>query len=318
MQEAIDAADIDECTVLGEIFDRSVYDIANVDLAQSLGLLNIDDLVCEHLARENDIVPAAAEFDDLGLDILTDVCIKPADRTRIDLRTGQKSFDSVKVYAETTFGLINDPAGNRGLGLKRCLDLIPNLSSQGVDTRELRCTITRVDRANNDLERLADRRGHLAVRSGKLFERNKTLGFVAKINQHTSIGHADNGPRNKFARMENGLFLFELFQDRTKVDLARTLSVVSGVGCRSRRRCCRSRGRCRCCFLRRRSLFGRCGLSRGSFGCLRLSLSVSGLWFRRRCFGCYLCGGSLGCRGCRFWLFIRCFLDRCRFFSVLG
>ena len=45
VQQAVDAADIDERTVFGEVLDRAFDDITDVDLRHGRRLFGIDDLV---------------------------------------------------------------------------------------------------------------------------------------------------------------------------------------------------------------------------------------------------------------------------------
>src|SRR5688500_11709924 len=79
VQQAVDTANVNEGTVLGKILDRAVNDEANVDLGKGFSLLFVDDLISQDLSREDDIVSTTAELNDLGLDVLADVCIKSAD-----------------------------------------------------------------------------------------------------------------------------------------------------------------------------------------------------------------------------------------------
>jgi hypothetical protein len=135
VQQAVDTAYVDERAVFGEILDRSLDDVTDVDVGQRLRFLFVDDLVGDDLSGQNDIVTAAAEFDDLRLDVLTDVGIEPADGSRIDLGARQKRLDAVKVDLQTAFGLVDDPTGDRLVVLVGLFDLVPDLARFGVRAR---------------------------------------------------------------------------------------------------------------------------------------------------------------------------------------
>ena len=81
MEQAVDPADINKSTVLGKILDRAFDDVADIDLVQRRGFLFVHCDVGDDLARQNDVVAASAELDDLRFDILADVTIEAADRT---------------------------------------------------------------------------------------------------------------------------------------------------------------------------------------------------------------------------------------------
>src|SRR4051812_42117029 len=105
MEKPIDAADIDERTVLGEVLHCAVDDVANVDLGERFRLLSVNDLVGDDLAGENYIRTPPAELDDLRIDVLADVAVELTYRTRIDLRAGQESLDAVDVDLQAALRL---------------------------------------------------------------------------------------------------------------------------------------------------------------------------------------------------------------------
>ena len=78
-----------------------------------------------------------------------------------------------------------------------------------------------MDVADNDLDGLTDGNRQLAVRAGKFFRRDKSLGLVTKINKHTTIGDADDLAFDQLTRMVDRLLLLELLEDRTEVDVRR-------------------------------------------------------------------------------------------------
>src|SRR5258706_2945218 len=172
LKQAVDTPDVDECAVFRLVFDRAVNDVPDLDFGKGLGLLHIHDRIGQDLARKDDVIATPAEFDDLGLNVLANVRVEPADRTRIYLRTGQKSLDAVEIDPKTAFCLINYAPGDRHFRLKCSFDVVPNLAAKSVDPRKLRCPLARVNAADNDLDLFADSCGHLTIGPGKLLGRH--------------------------------------------------------------------------------------------------------------------------------------------------
>src|SRR5436190_16465996 len=153
MQQTVNTADINKCAVLGQVLDRAVDNIADVDRGERFGLLLINDFVGDDLARENDIVSTPAEFYDLGLDLFADVAVEISCGSGIDLRARQKRFDAVDLDLQTAFGFIDDLANNCAFFAISGLDLAPSFSGQSVGTRQLWRRVTGVNCANDDLDR---------------------------------------------------------------------------------------------------------------------------------------------------------------------
>src|SRR5262249_45149212 len=70
VQEAVDAAEIDERTVLGEVLDDTVDDLAFLELLERLALELGALLLEEHAARQDDVAALLVELDDLELEVL--------------------------------------------------------------------------------------------------------------------------------------------------------------------------------------------------------------------------------------------------------
>src|SRR5688572_22816931 len=155
VKQPVYSADIDERTIFGKVLDRTLDDIAYVDTVQRGRLLFVDGNIGDHLSGQYDIVAAAAEFNDLCFDVLADIRIKAAYRTRVDLRTGKERFDAVKVDTQAAFRLIDDLADNGLLVLISFLDIVPNLAQPCVGARKRRGRVTGRKRFDHHLDRIA-------------------------------------------------------------------------------------------------------------------------------------------------------------------
>jgi hypothetical protein len=86
VQEAVDAAEIDEGAVLGEVLDDTLDDLAFLQLLERL-LLHLGALLLEeHAARQHDVAALLVELDDLEAVGLADEGVEVAHGAQVDLR----------------------------------------------------------------------------------------------------------------------------------------------------------------------------------------------------------------------------------------
>jgi hypothetical protein len=108
VKEAINAADINKRAIFGQVLHRSVDDVPKVNILERFSLLLVDLQVGDHLPGKDDVVPTPAEFDDLRLDLLANLRIQVADRTRIDLRARQECIEAIEVDLQAAYDLSGD------------------------------------------------------------------------------------------------------------------------------------------------------------------------------------------------------------------
>ena len=68
VQQAVDAAEVDEGAVLGEVLDLAGHDLALGELLQGLALLLLALLLEQDAARQHDVAALLVELDDLELE----------------------------------------------------------------------------------------------------------------------------------------------------------------------------------------------------------------------------------------------------------
>jgi hypothetical protein len=90
VQQAVDAAEVDERAVFGQVLDDSLDDLAFLQLLErhllQLGAL----LLQQHAARQHDVAALLVELDDLEPVLLADERVQVAHRAQVDLRAGQE------------------------------------------------------------------------------------------------------------------------------------------------------------------------------------------------------------------------------------
>src|SRR5436190_13104739 len=106
MEKAVDAPEIDECAVIGDILDDTVDDLAFREILNELRALLGSGLLHDGAPRYDDIAAASIHLEDLkGLtDIHEGADI--ADRANVDLAAGQEGYGTAQIDGEAAF----DPA----------------------------------------------------------------------------------------------------------------------------------------------------------------------------------------------------------------
>src|SRR5690606_9846200 len=89
VQQAVDAAEIDERTVVGQVLDDALQHRAFLERLEQLLALGTVLLLDDRAARHDDVVAPLIELDDLELERLTLERDGIADRTYVDERAGK-------------------------------------------------------------------------------------------------------------------------------------------------------------------------------------------------------------------------------------
>ena len=88
VEQAIDPAEIDECTEVGDVLDHAFADLILLQLLHQLLALACPLLLEDHSARDDDIPAALIELDDLEVEGLTEEFVDVGNATQRDLRSG--------------------------------------------------------------------------------------------------------------------------------------------------------------------------------------------------------------------------------------
>ena len=85
VQQAVDAAEVDERAVVGEVLDHALEDRALLEVLEGLLLHLLALLLEEDAAGQHDVAALLVELDDLELELLGDVLVEVAHRADVDL-----------------------------------------------------------------------------------------------------------------------------------------------------------------------------------------------------------------------------------------
>ena len=108
VQQAVDAAEVDERAEVGDVLDDALADLARGDLLEQLLLLLLAGDLDQLAAADDDVAPALVDLEDHALDVVVDVVAdvgRPAD---IDLAGGEEDVDA-DVDEQAALDLAGDP-----------------------------------------------------------------------------------------------------------------------------------------------------------------------------------------------------------------
>ena len=94
VQQAVDAPEVDERAVVGDVLDHALEHRALLEPLEGVLALHLALLLQEHAAGQDDVAPAAVELDDLELVLLADELLELPDRPQRHLGSGQEGPDA--------------------------------------------------------------------------------------------------------------------------------------------------------------------------------------------------------------------------------
>ena len=168
VQQAVDAAQVDEGAVVGDVLDHAVDDLAlgqpGDDLGALLGAGRLQDLA----ARDDDVAAAAIHLEDLeGLRRVhqrADV----AHRAHVHLAARQERHGAVEVDGEAALDLVEDDALDLLLGVELLLEPGPALLAARLLARQHGLAERVLDALQVDLDGVADLELRRLARNGEL------------------------------------------------------------------------------------------------------------------------------------------------------
>ena len=158
MQQAVDAAEIHEGAVIGDVLDHAVDDLALFEVGDDLVTLLGAALLEHGAARHDDVAAAAIHLQDLERLRHVHQRADVADRADVDLRARQEGHGAVEIDGEAALDLIEDDALDLLIGLERLFELDPALLAARLVARDDGFAERVLDALEIDLDLVADAR----------------------------------------------------------------------------------------------------------------------------------------------------------------
>src|SRR5437016_3273768 len=182
VEEPVDAAEIDEGAVVGDVLDRALEDDALLQHLERLGLER-RALALEDRSPGHHHVPArAVELEDGEAPALADVAIEVARRPDVGVRAGEERGHA-DVHLEHALRRADERPFDRAVALVGLLDLAPDLELLRLLPREDDVARLGVARLEVDVDLVALVHGELALARGELVDRDGSLGLVADVDR---------------------------------------------------------------------------------------------------------------------------------------
>ena len=156
VQQAVDAAEIDEGAVVGDVLDEAVDDLALGEAGDDVGALLGARLFEHGAARDDDVAAAAVHLEDLERLRLMHQRADVAHGADVDLAAGQERHGAVEIDREAALDLVEDDARDLLAFLELLLEAGPALLAARLVARQHRLTERVLDALQVDLDLVAD------------------------------------------------------------------------------------------------------------------------------------------------------------------
>src|ERR1044071_1369333 len=100
VEQAVDAAEIDECTEVGDVLDDALPHLVLLELLHELLALAGPLVLEDDTTRDDDIAATLVQLDDLELELLAEQLVDVRDAAERDLRTREERVDAHEVRSE--------------------------------------------------------------------------------------------------------------------------------------------------------------------------------------------------------------------------
>ena len=210
MEQAVDAAEVDERAEVGDVLDDALTDLARSDLGEQLLFQRLPAILDQLATADDDVAALLVDLEDRAFDRAVDVIAdvrRPAD---VDLARGQKDVDA-DVDEQAALDLAGDETRNDVPFLVAGDDVFPFLLTLRLAIAEDDGAGFVLDRFEQDLDRVADlrRRQRIGAVVLPLFERDDAFGLVADVDPHFVADDVEDAARDDLVGVEFGFLVGE-------------------------------------------------------------------------------------------------------------
>ncbi len=204
VQQAVDTAQVHECTVVGQVLDDTLQDGAFLQLVHQLlalfRVLALDNCTTRH----DHVVTLAVQLDELEFQLLAFQVGRVAHRAHIDQRTGQECADILDVHGETTLDLAADAAGDGFVLFQRFFQLVPHHGALCLLARQDGFAEAVFDGVQCNLHLVAHAHIDFASVVTELFDRHDAFGLQAGVDHDHVAADINDGTDNDGTGLQLG------------------------------------------------------------------------------------------------------------------
>src|SRR5437660_3020134 len=201
VQQAVDAAEVDERTVIGDVLDHAVDHLTLFEVLHQLLALFGAGLFQNRAARHHDVASAAIHLEDLErLRVVHQRC-NVADRADVDLRARQEGHSTIEVDGEAALDLVEDDAVDLLVVLEGLLELAPALFAARLVARQHGFAERILDAVEEHLDFVTDLEIAFTAGAGKFAQSHAALGLQADVDDGHVLFNCDD------LALDDGAFL---------------------------------------------------------------------------------------------------------------
>ncbi len=181
MQQTIDAAEIDERTVIGDVLDHAVEDLAFLEVGDQLRTGLRTALFQNRTTRHHDVAARAVHLQDLEGLRRADQRGDVAHRADIDLAARQEGHGAREIDGEAALDTAEDHAGHALVGGEALLEQRPGFLAAGLLTAELRFAVLVFHPLEIDFDDVADLDLGRLAGDGEFLEGDAAFGLKTNV-----------------------------------------------------------------------------------------------------------------------------------------
>ena len=205
MKQAVDAAEIDESAVVGDVLDDALEHLALLEVGQQLGALLGPRLLEHGAARDDDVAAMAVHLEDAEFVRHAHQRRDIAHRADVDLAARQEGDGAREIDREAALDAAEDRSRDP-LGLVECLlELDPGLLAARLITAQHRLAFAVFEPLEINFDLVADLDLGGLPAFGKFLQRHAAFGLEADVDQRHVVfdGDDDAGDHGTFDGVAN-------------------------------------------------------------------------------------------------------------------
>ena len=181
VEQAIDATEIDECAVIGNVLDHTVDDLTFGQTGHNVGALLGPGFLQHGPPRHNDVTAPAIHLQNLERLLLVHQWSDVADRADVDLAAGKKCNGAIEIDREAALDLGENDPGDFLAGLELLLQADPAFFATGLIATENGFANSVFNTLKINLNFVSDVQVGTLAGNSKFFQRDPALHFQADI-----------------------------------------------------------------------------------------------------------------------------------------
>ena len=190
MDETVDATEVDEHTIAGDVLDHAFEDLTLLELADDLGLLGFEFVLDKGFVRHNHVLELLVDLHDFEFHHAVNKHVVVTNGLDIDLAAGQEGFEAEHFDDEATLGAALDITVDDLAAFVGLVDAVPRFEQLSLLVREDELAVGTFLVLNVDFNLVA----HLQVGVGTEFSnRDNTIRLEADVDDHFAVGDGHHG-----------------------------------------------------------------------------------------------------------------------------